>query len=214
VTDTEPPVITGLSDTYPSLWPANHKMVPLHLEYSTSDNCEGIITNAINVYSNEPDNGLGDGDMAPDWMIVDEHNILLRAERSGKGNGRVYTINIVSTDAAGNSSSQMVTVAVPHDQMDLKIADGTSKIRKQADNKSFKVNTWPNPGNQNFNIQVESVSNEIIDVFVTDVIGRQISRFQSTNLKTISFGDDLKPGIYVIKVMQGNHLETVKAVKK
>ena len=78
----------------------------------------------------------------------------------------------------------------------------------------FKVNAWPNPSNQNFNLQVESASNEIIEVFVLDVIGRQISRFQSTNMKTISFGDDLKPGIYVIKVMQGNHLETVKAVKK
>ena len=214
VSDTEPPVITGLSDTYPSMWPANHKMIPFHFEYSASDNCEGLITNAINVSSNEPVNGLGDGDMAPDWMIIDEHNILLRAERSGKGTGRVYTINIVSTDASGNSSYKMVTVAVPHDQMGLKIADGTFKIGNQAEAKSFKVNTWPNPSNQNFSLQVESVSNEIIDVFVTDVIGRQISRFQSTNMKTINFGDDLKPGIYFIKVMQGDHLETVKAVKK
>ena len=214
VSDTEPPVITGLSDTYPSLWPPNHKMVPIHLEYSTSDNCKGIITNSINISSNEPVNGLGDGDMTPDWMITDDHHILLRAERSGNGTGRIYTINIVSTDAAGNSSSQLVTVAVPHDQMGMKISDGTFKFGNQVETESFKVNAWPNPSNQNFSLQVESVSTEIIDVFVTDVIGRQIFRYQSTNMKTINFGDDLKPGIYFIKVRQGDYSKTIKVVKQ
>jgi hypothetical protein len=212
--DTEPPVIADFSSNPESLWPPNHKMIPVAINYSATDNCCGTITNVLQVWSNEPVNGLGDGDMAPDWIITDDHNLLLRAERSGKGTGRVYTINIVSTDASGNSSSQLITVAVPHDQMDLKISDASFKIGNQAETKSFKVSTWPNPSNQNFSLQVESASNEIIDVFVTDVIGRQISKFQSTNMKTLSFGDNLKPGIYVIKVMQGNHLETVKAVKK
>jgi len=214
VFDYEAPVITGINDPLPPLWPPNHRMVPVHLNYSTSDNCKGIITNEIYVYSNEPDNGLGDGDLATDWMITDDHNILLRAERSGKGTGRVYYIYIVSHDNSYNYNYQMVTVSVPHDFKDLKAADGTIEIGNQSEAKSFKVNAWPNPSNQNFKIQVESTSNETIDVFVTDVIGRQISRFQSTNLTTVSFGDDLKPGIYFIKVMQGDHLETIKAVKK
>jgi hypothetical protein len=63
------------------------------------------------VTSNEPVNGLGDGDASPDWTIIDAHHINLRAERSGTGTGRTYTITITCTDGAATparrpSSSQ------------------------------------------------------------------------------------------------------------
>ena len=41
---------------------------------------------------------------------------MLRAERSGIGNGRVYLLTVVCRDAAGNSSSAAVTVTVPKGQ--------------------------------------------------------------------------------------------------
>ena len=40
----------------------------------------------------------------------------LRAERSGTGNGRIYTITYMVTDACGNSTTMQVTVSVPHNQ--------------------------------------------------------------------------------------------------
>ena len=46
----------------------------------------------VSVTSNEPDNGLGDGDTANDIVIVDDLTVKLRAERSGTGNGRIYTL--------------------------------------------------------------------------------------------------------------------------
>jgi hypothetical protein len=42
--------------------------------------------------------------------------VRLRAERSGRGTGRVYTIVITATDEAGNSSSKQVHVTVPHNR--------------------------------------------------------------------------------------------------
>ena len=42
----------------------------------------------------------------------------LRAERSGTGPGRVYTLTYRSADAAGNTSTCEATVTVPHDQKD------------------------------------------------------------------------------------------------
>ena len=70
----------------------------------------------VSVTSNEPDNGLGDGDTANDIVIVDDFTFNLRAERSGTGQGRVYTITYQVTDACGNSTLASATVTVPHDK--------------------------------------------------------------------------------------------------
>jgi hypothetical protein len=94
---------------------ANHKLTDVTVSYNVTDNC-GVLTTTLSVSSSEPVNGLGDGDTAPDWEVVDANHVRLRAERSGKGVGRIYTITITATDSAGNSSHKQVLVTVPHDQ--------------------------------------------------------------------------------------------------
>jgi|SRR5579859_5632834 len=114
VEDTEPPVITNVWASKTLLWPPNHKMVKVTVNYTDTDNCDSAPSNTLSVTSNEPVNGKGDGHTSPDWKVVDAHHVLLRAERSGLGDGRVYTITITATDVSGNSASTDVTVLVPH----------------------------------------------------------------------------------------------------
>jgi hypothetical protein len=108
-------VIGGISVDKPVLWPPNHKMVDVTVNYTVTDNC-GTDACVLSVSSNEPINGTGDGDMSPDWVIVDTHHVQLRAERAGNGTGRIYTIAITCSDSAGNSTVRTVIVTVPHDQ--------------------------------------------------------------------------------------------------
>src|SRR5712692_385328 len=109
------PVISGARVDKPVLWPPNHTMVPVTVNYNVSDN--GIpFTCSLSVVSNEPINGTGDGDTSPDWQVLDANHVLLRAERAGNGNGRVYTITITCTNSGGVSAQGMVTVSVPHNQ--------------------------------------------------------------------------------------------------
>src|SRR5262249_61976036 len=70
----------------------------------------------LGVTSNEPVNGPGDGDSAPDWIIVNSHFVQLRSERAGGGSGRLYTIGITCQDTKGNASATSVGVTVSHDQ--------------------------------------------------------------------------------------------------
>jgi hypothetical protein len=107
-----PPAISGASATPSSLWPPNHQMVNVMVNYGTADNC-GPVSCSLSVTSNEPVNGTGDGDAAPDWEIVNANQVRLRAERAGTGNGRAYTITITCTDSAGGVSTSNVTVTVP-----------------------------------------------------------------------------------------------------
>ncbi|HSB60345.1 MAG TPA: HYR domain-containing protein [Vicinamibacteria bacterium] len=116
VVDDTPPVIGGASATPAVLWSPNHKMVDVAVDYAPTDNCGGPLAASLSISSNEPVNGTGDGDTAPDWEIVDAHHVRLRAERAGSGTGRVYTITISVTDTYGNTSVDAVTVTVPHNQ--------------------------------------------------------------------------------------------------
>ena len=115
VNDTEFPVVSQPTNSPSILWPPNHQMVPVTNNYTATDNCPGLNC-VLTVSSSEPINGLGDGDTAPDWQVIDAHHVLLRAERAGRGNGRLYTITTTCTDASGNVTTKTSTVFVPPNQ--------------------------------------------------------------------------------------------------
>jgi len=115
--DVTPPSIENLIINPSIIWSPNHKMVTVHVTLSVSDDYDPApVCMITSVTSNEPENGLGDGDTAPDWMITGDLMADLRAERSGTGDGRVYTITVTATDLSGNSSTASDTVTVPHNQ--------------------------------------------------------------------------------------------------
>jgi len=110
------PTISSVSASPNVLWSPNHKMVPVGVTVAASDNCSAVTSHIVGVTSNEPVNGLGDGNTDPDWVVTGPLTLLLRSERSGTGTGRVYTISVESSDATGNKSTAVTTVLVPHDQ--------------------------------------------------------------------------------------------------
>ena len=112
-----PPTITGATADPSTLWPPDHRMVNVTVSYGVTDNCPvpfGSCT--LSVTSNEPVLGHGSGNTSPDWIVLDDHHVLLRAEREGGGTGRIYTTTITCTDSGGNSSEEQVEVTVSHDQ--------------------------------------------------------------------------------------------------
>jgi hypothetical protein len=112
-----PPIATA-SASPAVLRPPTHKMVPVTIALSASDSCTGTPQIALTgATSSEADDGSDDGHTTDDIGAVtrvgDTFTIELRAERSGTGTGRVYTITFAVTDAAGNQTAVDVAVAVP-----------------------------------------------------------------------------------------------------
>jgi hypothetical protein len=114
VVDTTPPVVAFALSTG-TLWPPNHKMVQVASGISASDIADENPCVVITVTSDEDINGSGDGNTDVDWE-VNNGSVYLRAERDGGQDGRVYTVTVVATDAAGNTTTVTGPVEVPHGQ--------------------------------------------------------------------------------------------------
>lgn len=101
------------------LWPANHKLWDVTATATASDALSAVHVTGLEVLSNEPDNGLGDGDTANDIQGFTPSLTTtgrLRAERAGYGSGRLYSIVFTVADEAGNTGTCAAYVKVPHDQ--------------------------------------------------------------------------------------------------
>jgi hypothetical protein len=170
----------------------------------------------LTAVSNEPENGLGDGDTGPDMIVVDPHHVWLRAERAGNGNGRIYTVTIHSTDDCGNTATTTVNVYVPHDKNGPVTAKSIlGATEESADiTTGMKVMVMPNPSTGVFNIKVSSDNlNEKIIMVVYDLYGRKLDEKNINNGATIKIGDNYRSGVYLVRILQGVNRKELKLVK-
>jgi len=122
VGDAAPPTLqVNLSPNV--LWPPNHRLIPITATVEAADACDANPSiSLVSITSNEPDDVLGAGNQPDDIQAIgggpipfgtDVQTFLLRAERSGMGNGRIYTVTYMVKDAAGNTASASAQVLVP-----------------------------------------------------------------------------------------------------
>lgn len=119
VEDKEAPIIENVTSSPDALWPPNHKMVQVYVTVLASDNCDTEPDcSIVSVSSNEHVNGLDDGNTSPDWEVIGDLTVNIRAERSGTEDGRIYTITVECIDDSENNSTETVDVIVPIDLED------------------------------------------------------------------------------------------------
>lgn len=78
--------------------------------------CGDPFTPICEIQGSGPASLLVDGDTPEDIVIVHDCTFRLRAERSGTGQGRTYTITYQVTDACGNTTLASATMTVPRDK--------------------------------------------------------------------------------------------------
>jgi hypothetical protein len=66
------------------------------------------------VNSSDPITGTSDGDLGPDWEVVDANHLKLRAEKANNGQARYYTISANVSDGCNAPVVAAVTVVVAH----------------------------------------------------------------------------------------------------
>lgn len=118
VQDTTAPTIHSVAASPNKLWPPNHKMINIAVNAVSTDICDpsAPVCTLTSIDVNEADNALGDGNTSGDAIITGPLSAQLRAERSGQGSGRVYTLHLRCADETGNASVATTEVRVPKSQ--------------------------------------------------------------------------------------------------
>jgi uncharacterized repeat protein (TIGR01451 family) len=112
----------------PLLWPPNHKLVAVGVAGVTDPDGDAVTITINGVRQDEPvsrrhddddddcdEGGHGGAPQGPDAFLKG-HKALIRAERLGGGNGRVYHMDFTATDPGGGSCRGTVKTCVPHDR--------------------------------------------------------------------------------------------------
>jgi hypothetical protein len=95
------------------------------------------------------------------------------------------------------------TIVANKENADLKVAVKVSPV----------VKLWPNPSGMYFNLQTAG-SNEAIQFKVFDVNGSLVYTAKGASDKVYRFGENLKAGVYMVEVLQGNSRTVQKIVKQ
>lgn len=111
------PDCTGVTASPGVLWPPNHKLRMVALSGATDPDGGDVTLTITGVTQDEPLEAGGDGTSSPDAEAGPQSDqVALRAERSGRGDGRVYSIRFVAIDDFGASCAAVAHVGVPHDR--------------------------------------------------------------------------------------------------
>lgn len=111
-----PPVCSNAQPDEPLLWPPNHKLYHVTITGVTDPDGDKVTLAVTGIEQDEPVNGQGDGNTAPDVFGVGTAQARVRAERLGGGSGRLYFVRFQATDGKGGSCDGTATVGVPHDR--------------------------------------------------------------------------------------------------
>jgi VCBS repeat-containing protein len=140
VASNHPPTCSSVTATPNVLWSPNHKFELVTLSGGSDPDGDPLTITITGVLQNEPA-GKGEPDTQPGPTA---NQVYLRAERSGKGSGRVYTIMFTVSDGQGGTCDGSLTVSVAHDQGSVGNAGVATMLDAQVD--LFRVTGLLPPG--------------------------------------------------------------------
>ncbi len=80
-------------------------------------------------------------------------------------------------------------------------------------NRTLQLNAYPNPSANEFNLTLQGGSTDKVTIMVYTFDGRMVFKTVGLSNSRYSFGNNFAPGIYILKVIQGNNIQTLKVVK-
>jgi arylsulfatase A len=119
-------------------------------------------------------------------------------------NGCLFTAESIQVNDGTNGCGGMVAV----NGNQSKSGNITAK-----NNSELNASIYPNPSSTAFTLRIQSNENANVKITILDVYGREVYQAEGSGHDTFLFGAEFVPGTYLIKVMQGKNITTLKILK-
>jgi hypothetical protein len=88
----------------------------------------------------------------------------------------------------------------------------TSSLNAIAKN-SLRLQALPNPTRTAFTLNLQSTSKERVQIIVTDMFGKKLYQTSGSVNQQYTFGKEFTSGMYIVQVIQGKKIQTLKLIK-
>lgn len=125
----------------------------------------------------------------------------------GYANNTVYTVDVATLyNGLWSAYGPACTVTTPFIRM----------ASENINTNIFEVKAFPNPFARNFSLDVQSSSDDLVQVKVYDMIGRELESKKAyvSELGSQEIGTNYPSGIYNIVVSQGEKVKSIRMVKQ
>lgn len=123
----------------------------------------------------------------------------------------VGNVTAVANNGCGNSAVRSIKVKLPECSFaERNVPAGTiSGVETEV----LEAGIFPNPSANEFRMKVKGAAKEKMTIRVYDVTGRAYDNITANPGETISFGNRLKPGTYMVEVISGTQRTVTRIVK-
>lgn len=141
-----------------------------------------------------------------DINLTPGSNVTLSASWTGN-----YIWSTGETTKTINITPSVNTVCTVSDNLNCLADTFNVTVPSQA----FKIKAFPNPNppSNAFMLKIESPNNEDVQIAVTDIVGRKVYEAKGSISQNYFFGRYFSSGVYIVKVTQGQNVQTLKLVK-
>ncbi|MBI2271828.1 MAG: T9SS type A sorting domain-containing protein [Bacteroidetes bacterium] len=141
------------------------------------------------------------GDYSFENIPTDDYQVFV--DIPGLPMDSIYTVSITSTDTVFNNLNYTA------DSAKIYIDASTIGISKHLQPDNSKINVYPNPFTNNFNIRFELTKNEFVQIELYNSLGEKMQTIESNYLQKGTYNNtiacNLAPGIYLLKAVIGDH---------
>ncbi len=157
------------------------------------------------------------------WAVDSDPELWLSPTNSIPSPGSTNTI-VSFTDFGSTTFIRTAsTITVPH-FVTLGYTQGSPLLRVlnsslatvSSEVSSEIATAFPNPFSSTFNLNLTTVSSEMVQVSVYDMLGKLIEDFniESNGINSFSFGEKYAAGFYNVKVSQGDKTQVIRMIKQ